>query len=175
MFRSSISLAFALLLLTGAFATLDAQTVPTASPVELHIAQITPAEGLIAVDCGGTTLFLQPQAELTGDDIAQASIVDDPNIQAPAIELVFTPEGSVRMEVSSQRNMGKLLALLLNGELATAPAIHAPLREKVLLELPKTPIEDLEKIVAGLNQNTPKSVNGERQRAQHQRFPELPR
>ncbi|TBH21536.1 protein translocase subunit SecD [Thermus thermamylovorans] len=60
---------------------------------------------------------------LTGADLADARAVFDP-FGRPQVSLTFTPEGARRFEEVTRANIGRQLAVVLDGKVYTAPVIR---------------------------------------------------
>lgn len=64
---------------------------------------------------------------LTGKFLKRAQVVTDPTTFQPQIEVDFSGEGAKLLAQITERNIGKPLAIFLDGELISAPAV----REKI--------------------------------------------
>lgn len=62
--------------------------------------------------------------DLTGADLKSADVVFDQNTGKPAISIVFNEEGSKKFEVITEKNIGKPLAIILDGDLVSAPTVN---------------------------------------------------
>ena len=60
---------------------------------------------------------------LTGADLADARAVFD-QFGRPQVSLTFTPEGAKKFEEVTRQNIGKRLAIVLDGRVYTAPVIR---------------------------------------------------
>jgi protein-export membrane protein SecD len=63
-------------------------------------------------------------AQLTGQYLSHASLVFDPNTQAPEVSLQFNSEGAKIFDEITKNNVGKPLAVILDGQVLTAPNIQ---------------------------------------------------
>jgi protein-export membrane protein SecD len=61
---------------------------------------------------------------LTGQYLAQANLEFDPNTQVPMVGLVFNEEGSKLFEKITGDNIGKTIAIFLDGQLIEAPRVN---------------------------------------------------
>jgi len=61
---------------------------------------------------------------LTGKDLKKAAVTFDPQTSAPQISLKFTDEGAKKFEEITRRNVGRPLAIFLDGELISAPRVN---------------------------------------------------
>ena len=93
-------------------------------------ATLTPEEAIkIAIESGrpvGLVQFLGPagtETNLTGKDLKQAAVTFDQNTGKPQVELTFTGEGAKKFADITKRNVGKILAIALDGQLVEAPRV----------------------------------------------------
>jgi len=62
--------------------------------------------------------------ELTGADLESADVVFDRNTGDPAVSITFTPEGGEKFANITADNVGKPLAILLDGGVVSAPVVQ---------------------------------------------------
>jgi len=62
--------------------------------------------------------------ELTGAFLKDASVVFDRNVGKPAVAIEFTQEGSKLFAEITEKNVGKPLAIVLDGQLVSAPVVQ---------------------------------------------------
>lgn len=75
----------------------------------------------------GLTTFLGTNPQMTnlgGNDLQQARVSFDPNTSKPLVELVFTPEGSTKFADITRRNVGKIVAMVLDDQIIEAPRVE---------------------------------------------------
>ncbi len=72
--------------------------------------------------------YVQPQfvaTNLTGKDLAKSSVVfDQTGIGSPQISLEFTAEGKDKFEQLTEKNVGKRLAIAIDGVIVSAPSVN---------------------------------------------------
>lgn len=76
---------------------------------------------------GTVSIDAAPQfipTELTGKYIKRAQLVFDPTSAEPIISLLFTDEGALLFETITKENVGKILAIYLDGQIMQAPVIR---------------------------------------------------
>ena len=95
--------------------------------VRLRFAETDPAPGLTRIEGNGQILYLQPKAVLSTPDIASAAVGTDPFSAGPVVELTLTPTGRDRLARATTDNVGRILAVLVDGALTTAPVIREPI------------------------------------------------
>ncbi|AOB32884.1 preprotein translocase subunit SecD [Bordetella sp. H567] len=115
----------------GAPGTSAPSTVPVASSVGFYIAQTDAAPDLMEVKLSDATVYVQRQPVLTRADLTEAAALVDRQGQN-FVGLRFSPEGARKLAQVSSQNVGKLLVLVINGQLVAAPRIAEPLNRGVL-------------------------------------------
>lgn len=142
--RAPAALMAAAVLLAGcqtpsAERTDPARQVAEVVPVELFLARAQPSPGLVPVKVPDGTLYLERSAALTRADLSEAAALTSPQGQA-FLGLRFNEAGAERLREITASNRGNLLALVIDRELITAPAIVEPLDRGVLtLTMPDLP------------------------------------
>jgi len=111
---------------------------PKAKPevkVEIRRAEAEPADGLTEAIVAGTNqkVYLHNKADVTNEDIADAKVifVED---KYPAIEITFTKAGKKKMAVYSKEQMGKPMAVLVDGVVITAPTVKSKIGDKAWIQ-----------------------------------------
>lgn len=66
---------------------------------------------------------------LTGKQLAKAQVQFDPNTSAPEVSLEFNDEGKKLFGEITERNVGKPVAILLDGEAISVPRVNEPIKE----------------------------------------------
>ncbi len=74
-------------------------------------------------------IFVSPQSVLSGRDIRKVSFYKDDNGH-PTIGFTLTDGGSAKMWTATSENIGKRLAILLDGKVVSAPKIQSGIRKK---------------------------------------------
>jgi len=121
--------AAAAVLATALAIPIEPQPAARAAPpdVQLRFAETESAPGLSQVDGGGRVLYLHPNSVLSTPDIASATARTDPVSAAPVVELTLTPAGRDRLARATTDNVGRILAVLVDEALITAPIIREPI------------------------------------------------
>jgi preprotein translocase subunit SecD len=98
------------------FRVADTQEVPGAQPVQFE----------------GQTLYLDPEVVISNSDIASVS----PYSQSGKflVSLKFKEEGARRLNEVTQKNLGKRMAVLLDGKVLMAPVIQSAIGDSAMLE-----------------------------------------
>jgi hypothetical protein len=71
--------------------------------------------------------LLEEPAVLTGDDVADASVTLDPMTGRPTVSLGFSPEAGQRFAQITGAAIGRLLAIVLDDRIESAPLIQSPI------------------------------------------------
>ena len=64
------------------------------------------------------------QTDLTGSDLKQANVAFNPNTSQPEVQLVFTGEGARKFADITGRNVGKIVAMVLDNQVIQAPHVN---------------------------------------------------
>src|SRR5919198_4860302 len=69
----------------------------------------------------------EPERGLTGKYIKNARAIFDPGTGEPQIEFSFNDEGAALFADITRENVGKHLAIILDGQIKSAPRIEGPI------------------------------------------------
>ena len=72
---------------------------------------------------------IKPEQGLTGTHISSAGVYPDPLTGKPEIDFVLTSEGTVLFADVTRQNTGRQMAIVLDGELKSAPRINGPIEQ----------------------------------------------
>jgi preprotein translocase subunit SecD len=119
--------------------------------VEFRRAESAPAEELTEAAVAGTKdkIYLHKIADATNDDIAESCCVEDGQAR-PAVEVIFTKEGAKKMAKLSKQHKDKPLAILVDGQVISAPIVRARFSERAMIAGNFTK-EQVDKLVKGIN------------------------
>lgn len=111
-----------------AFVSLAQQVRPDDSvrtAFEMRLAEDRPADGLIEAAFDGRKFYLRAEAVVTNKDIVDAH-AEPGRIQGQfEVVLVFTPEGAEKLSQVTVENVGRVMVLMVNGEIVSAPIIQS--------------------------------------------------
>ncbi len=68
--------------------------------------------------------LLKAKAEVTGDDLQDASVAIDPETQRPNVNFTLNPRGAAAFEAVTAANIGKPFAIVLDNVVVSAPRIE---------------------------------------------------
>jgi len=76
---------------------------------------------------GGKTIFylVQREAVITGRDLRTARAGVDPQTNAPDVNFSLLPAGAQKFASATEKNIGRRLAIILDGSVASAPSINS--------------------------------------------------
>lgn len=112
----------------------DRGTVRAAVRFEVRLAETEPVPGLIVARSGHTerVLYLHPEQIVTNDDIAQSWVMPD-GPDHFGISVVFLPDGARRMQQATASHIGRPVAILIDGEVVTAPVVRSPIGSSAVI------------------------------------------
>lgn len=118
--------------------------------IEFRRAETEPGKDLTEAQVAGSTkkVYLHKTVEIEVIDVASAKLIEDSQMN-PAIELVFTKEGAKKMASLSEKQMGKPIAILIDGKVVSAPIVRASISQKAQITGKMTK-EEAEKIVRSI-------------------------
>ncbi len=64
------------------------------------------------------------KTSLSGNDLQQTSVTFDQNTGKPQVTLVFTPDGTQKFADITKRNVGKVVAIVLDNQVIEAPRVN---------------------------------------------------
>jgi hypothetical protein len=128
-FAALVALAIAGIALTSLYWSRAVVDAVAAVRFEVHLAEENPAVGLreAAIPGTGRTIYLYPEPVVANRDIVEAHVVQGNTPSMFGVSLTFTPEGAARMLRATRSHIGRPLAILIDGEVQTAPAVRSPI------------------------------------------------
>ena len=100
--------------------------------IEFRVADVQEFPGAQPVQFEGQTLYLAPEIVISNPDIASA----DPFSYGGkvSVSLKFREEGAKRLNEATRNNVGKRMAVLLDGEVLMAPVIQSAIGDSAMLD-----------------------------------------
>jgi hypothetical protein len=116
---------------TGGSATLHAAAVR----LEVRLAEAQPTIGLRAVRVGdsGRTIYLHPDVVVTNDDIAGSRVVPGDGPSHFGVAVTFTLAGTEKMRRATASHVGAPVAILLDGEVISAPTVRSAITDSAVI------------------------------------------
>jgi preprotein translocase subunit SecD len=117
---------------------------------EVRLAEDSPGLELDQATVRGTgeRVYLHRQAVLTNGDIASAEPVQDVN-GSFSVTVRFTREGATKLLRTTSQNVGRRLAIMLDGEVAIAPTVRSPIGTSAVISGSYSRVE-ADRIAAGI-------------------------
>lgn len=118
---------------------------------EARLAEINPKEGLVETidQSSGLKIYLHKEAVITNEDIAGASVAENDFLGGFQINIIFTEEGANKMKKVTEENIGKMLAILFDGQVISAPSVQNRITDKAQITGNFTK-EEAERIANGI-------------------------
>jgi hypothetical protein len=125
--------------------------VQAAVRFEVRLAEWKPAPGLREAKIAGTRdlIDLHDEVIVTNSDIAQAKVIPQANGSDFKIGVTLNPAGARKMHTFTENHIGKIAAILIDGEVVAAPVVTSPIAESAVIDGHLTK-KEAEKIVAGM-------------------------
>jgi len=131
-----------------------ASTVQAAVRFEVRLAEEQPLVGLQAVRVSSTrVVYLHPEVVVTNDDIAFSSVIpgNTPSEQF-WIDVRLNAAGAAKMRQATMNHLGRPLAILIDGEVVSAPTVKSPIGAAAVINCDCTR-EEAQKIADGIAAN----------------------
>jgi hypothetical protein len=125
--------------------------VQAAVRFEVRLAERDPAPGLKEAKIAGSgdSVYLHDEVIVTNADIAQAKIIPQAGGSDFWIGVTLKPAGAEKMHKATESHIGRPIAILIDGEVVTAPTVRDATAESAIINGHMTK-EEAEKIVAGM-------------------------
>jgi hypothetical protein len=111
-------------------------TTPVLAAVqfEVRLAEEKPVPGLVVaqVPDSGRLIYLHPEIVVSNDDIAQ-SWVSQESPDGYSVAVQFLPSGAERMRQATANHVGRLVAILINGNVVIAPVVRSPIGDSAVI------------------------------------------
>jgi hypothetical protein len=146
-----VSVLVALIVATVGYALWERMATPVFAAVrfEIRLAEDQPAPGLIVaqVPQSDRFIYLHPEIVVNNDDIGEASVAQDGG--QSSINVRFLPPGAQRLEQATKAHVGRRVAILIDGRVAMALVVRAPIGEWAMITGPFSRAE-AERIADGI-------------------------
>ena len=96
---------------------------------EVRLAEDSPAAGLREAKVAGSdrSVYIHDEVIVTNGDIAVARVVPGGGPSEYSVGIEFKASGAEKMRVATGNHIGKLLAILLDGQVVMAPVLRSPI------------------------------------------------
>jgi len=110
--------------------------------------EVTPdADGNVTLEADD--LFLP--TELTGKQLKRATLAFDPNTGVPEVQLAFDAEGTKLFADLTARNVGKRIAILLDGQVLSAPTVQTSITNGIAVITGQFTVQEARELITRLN------------------------
>jgi preprotein translocase subunit SecD len=125
--------------------------VQAAVRFEVRLAEYRPAPGLreAKVSDSGRSVYLHDEIIVTNSDIESTRVIQGSDPSQYAVGVEFNAAGAEKMRAATGNHIGKLVAILLDGEVVMAPVIRTTIGPSAVIT-GKFTRPQAEKIVNGI-------------------------
>ncbi|WP_375392168.1 protein translocase subunit SecD [uncultured Sphingomonas sp.] len=114
--------------LLGKTAKLEFKLVDlTANPTDLAQNRAPPGSQVLPMQTGGGRIAVKRSAIIKGEDLVDARQGYDPQTNAPNVEITFSSAGGRRFARTTQENVHKPFAIIVDNQVISAPNINEPI------------------------------------------------
>jgi hypothetical protein len=126
-------------------------TLQAAVRFEVRLAEDGPAAGLREARISGSdrVVYLHQEVIVTNSDIAQSRVVQGDSASRFGVGVEFNAAGAEKMRQATADHIGKPVAVLIDGEVVTAPVLRSPISTVAVISGDYTRAE-AERIVNGI-------------------------
>ena len=112
----------------------DRAALQAAVRFEVRLAEAQPAPGLLVARVSGSErlVYLHPEPIVTNDDIAQSWVLED-GPDRFGISVHFLEAGAHRMRQATANHIGRPVAILIDGEVVTAPVVRSVIGDSAVI------------------------------------------
>jgi preprotein translocase subunit SecD len=123
---------------------------------EVRLAEDQPAPGLRAARVGSSnrTVYIHPEIVVTNDDIDRSSVIAGNTPAHFWIDVRLNAGGAEKMRQATANHLGKPVAILINGDVVTAPTLKSPIGAAAVISGDYTQA-DAQRIAGGMRGAAP--------------------
>ena len=127
-------------------------TLQAAIRFEIRLAEDHQGAGLRQARIAGSDrmVYLHQEVILTNGDIAQSSVVPGDGPSRFGVDVKFNAAGTQKMRQATADHVGRPIAILIDGEVVTAPVLRSPISTSAVISDSYTRAE-AERIVNGIS------------------------
>jgi hypothetical protein len=109
--------------------------VQAAVRFEIRLAEDKPAPGLREAKVSGSdrSVYLHDEAIVTNSDIAAARVVQGGSSSQYSVSVEFNASGAGKMRAATGKNIGKRMAILLDGQAVVTPLLRTPIAASAVI------------------------------------------
>ncbi len=128
-----------------------AATLQAAIRFEVRLAEDQPGPGLREARIAGSdrVVYVHQEIVVTNDDIARSNVVQGDEPSRYGVGMEFNAAGAQKMRQATASHVGRPVAILIDGDVVTAPVLRAPISTYAVINGDYTQAE-AERIVNGM-------------------------
>jgi preprotein translocase subunit SecD len=128
-----------------------AATLQAAIRFEVRLAEDHPSPGLREARIAGSdqVVYVHQEIVVTNDDIAQSSVVPGDGPSRYGVGVEFNAAGAEKMRQATASHVGRPVAILIDGDVVTAPVLRSPISTSAVISGDYTQAE-AERMVNGI-------------------------
>lgn len=133
-------------------AAVPASNTQAATKLDVRLAETGPGAGLSEATVSGSAekIYLHRETIISNADVVRARVVPGDRPATFNVGIMFTTDGSAKMEKATQAHLNKPLAILVDGRVVAAPTLRDEIRGSAVITGDFTSAE-AGAIAAGLN------------------------
>jgi preprotein translocase subunit SecD len=103
--------------------------------IEFRLAESSPSEGLqeVSIESTSEKLYLYKDVIISNTDVIAARVIPSYTINRFDVEIDFSEEAAQRISRITAENIGKQLAILIDGKVIVAPMLRSTISRKAVL------------------------------------------
>jgi preprotein translocase subunit SecD len=103
--------------------------------IEFRLAESSPSEGLQEVSIEGTSekLYVRKEVIVSNKDVVAARPIPSLVPNSFDIEIEFSDEGAKKISKATTENLGKRIAILIDGKAIVAPVVRSTISKKAVI------------------------------------------
>jgi len=103
--------------------------------IEFRLAESSPSEGLQEVSIEGTSekLYVRKEVIVSNKDVVAARPIPSLVPNSFDIEIEFSDEGAKKIAKATSENIGKRIAILIDGKAIVAPVVRSTISNKAVI------------------------------------------
>jgi hypothetical protein len=110
-------------------------TLQAAIRFEVRLAEDHPDFALREVRLAGSNrvIYLHPEIIVSNEDIAQSSVIEGDGPSRFGVGVEFTAAGAQKMRQATAGHVGRPVAIIIDGEVVTAPVLRGPISTSAVI------------------------------------------
>lgn len=116
-------------------AAVPASTTQAATKLDVRLAETAPGAGLSEATVSGSVekIYLHRETIISNADVVLARVVPGDRPATFNVGVMFSTDGSAKIEKATQAHLNKPLAILVDGRVVAAPTLRAEIRGSAVI------------------------------------------